>query len=60
MDSLVLLFPWCGFLIFHPFFFKTVEFLKLNPIGYVPVLEDDGIKIVDSLAILLVSRCIIF
>ncbi|KAM7478606.1 hypothetical protein LguiA_026819 [Lonicera macranthoides] len=29
------------------------EFLKLNPIGYVPVLEDDGIKIADSFAILL-------
>jgi maleylacetoacetate isomerase len=31
----------------------TPEFLKINPIGYVPALEDDGIVIADSLAILM-------
>jgi glutathione S-transferase len=31
---------------------KTPEFLKLNPFGQVPVLDDDGIVIADSNAIL--------
>lgn len=31
---------------------KTPEFLKLNPFGQVPVLEDDGVVIADSNAIL--------
>lgn len=33
----------------------VVEFTKLNPIGYVPVLVDEGIVVSDSLAILMVS-----
>lgn len=32
---------------------KSVELLKLNPIGYVPVLVDGDITIADSLAILM-------
>uniref|UniRef100_A0A803PIR7 glutathione transferase n=2 Tax=Cannabis sativa TaxID=3483 RepID=A0A803PIR7_CANSA len=32
---------------------RTPEFLKLNPIGFVPVLEDEDIVISDSFAILL-------
>lgn len=32
----------------------TAEFLKLNPLGYVPVLVDGDIVVSDSLAILLV------
>ena len=31
---------------------KTPEFLKLNPFGQVPVLDDDGVVIADSNAIL--------
>ncbi|OZI43711.1 glutathione S-transferase [Bordetella genomosp. 5] len=31
---------------------KTPEFLKLNPFGQVPVLEDDGVVVADSNAIL--------
>jgi glutathione S-transferase len=31
---------------------KSPEFLKLNPFGQVPVLEDDGVVIADSNAIL--------
>ncbi|WP_275785865.1 glutathione S-transferase family protein [Pararhizobium gei] len=31
---------------------KTPEFLKLNPLGQVPVLEDDGVVVSDSNAIL--------
>ena len=31
---------------------KTEAFLKLNPFGQVPVLEDDGVVIADSNAIL--------
>ncbi|MEP9355406.1 glutathione S-transferase [Xanthobacter sp. KR7-65] len=31
---------------------KTPEFLKLNPFGQIPVLEDDGVVVNDSTAIL--------
>ena len=31
---------------------KTEQFLKLNPFGQVPVLDDDGVIIFDSNAIL--------
>jgi glutathione S-transferase len=31
---------------------KTPEFLKLNPFGQVPVLDDDGVIVTDSVAIL--------
>jgi len=31
---------------------KTAEFLKLNPFGQVPVLDDDGVIVTDSVAIL--------
>lgn len=31
---------------------KTLEFLKMNPFGQVPVLEDDGVIVSDSNAIL--------
>lgn len=36
------------------FIVKSVEFLKLNPIGYVPVLVDGDITLADSFAILMV------
>ena len=36
-------------------FLCFVEFLKLNPLGYVPVLVDEDVVIADSLAIIMVS-----
>lgn len=34
---------------------KKPEFLKLNPFGQVPVLEDDGVVVSDSNAILVMA-----
>lgn len=38
---------------------KSAEFLRMNPLGQVPVLEDDGVAIADSNAILvyLAMKC---
>jgi maleylacetoacetate isomerase len=35
-------------------FVFSVEFTKLNPIGYVPVLVDGDLVLADSLAIIMV------
>lgn len=39
--------------------FCVLEFRKLNPIGYVPVLVDGDIVVSDSFAILLVSLLVL-
>ena len=36
--------------------FGLVEFLKINPIGYVPALVDGDFVVSDSFAILMVSH----
>lgn len=36
---------------------KSADFLRMNPFGQVPVLEDDGIAITDSNAILVYLAC---
>ncbi|KAA8545354.1 hypothetical protein F0562_020138 [Nyssa sinensis] len=40
-------------LVFMVLIFQSREFLKLNPIGYVPLLVDDDIVVTDSFAILM-------
>ena len=45
---------------FFLFILCWVDFLKLNPLGYVPALVDGEIVIADSFAILMVTHFLIF